>query len=265
VSDAPRRLEAWERELATSLASGNSARWQVLCYAELASTMEPARELAAKMPDGCSGLVLTRVQSAGRGRQGRTWVAPAEGFFATYVFTARCEPSAASGFSLAAGVAARAALARFGASVWLKWPNDLMTAEGAKLGGILIELLAGERTAVLCGIGINLRGAPRIDDRSAPVASVDGCCARAPTALELSAPLGRELREAWITVTNDGFARVRDEWMRSALFVGERLTVDCGDEKVSGTFVEIDLSGRLVLDGPRGRRTVVAGHVLLEK
>jgi BirA family biotin operon repressor/biotin-[acetyl-CoA-carboxylase] ligase len=262
-----KRIAAWERRIDADFARlSPGTLWHTRCFESTSSTMEAARDLAPQVSVDGAGVVLARAQSEGRGRQGRPWVSPADGFFATYVLASAKEAQAAGGFSLAAGVAVRTVLAGLGADVWLKWPNDILSSDGAKIGGILIEIAAeAGKTSLLCGIGINLLDAPRIPERDAPTGSLAAAGGRKISPEELAAPLGAELLGVWRRVLESGFAPIREAWMRGALFLGERLSVDCGGEVVSGTFVEVDSSGRLVLDGPSGRRRIVAGHVLLQR
>ena len=125
-------------------------------------------------------VVTARRQTAGRGRLGREFASP-EGasVSVTYVHRTALSPHQRGWFPLAAGLAAVTAVSevldwREGAEeaegaggaprpgVGLKWPNDLHTEDGRKLGGILVEGRGAD--AVLLGIGLNLRGPIRQED-----------------------------------------------------------------------------------------------------
>ncbi|MGH2893982.1 MAG: biotin--[acetyl-CoA-carboxylase] ligase [Solirubrobacteraceae bacterium] len=94
------------------------------------STNTRARELAAAgAPHGT--LVTAAEQSAGRGRQGRTWSAPAGRSLLCSVVVRDPPPLV----SLRAGVAAAEAV---GPEATLKWPNDVY-ADRRKVAGILVE------------------------------------------------------------------------------------------------------------------------------
>jgi BirA family biotin operon repressor/biotin-[acetyl-CoA-carboxylase] ligase len=119
-------------------------------YAETDSTNARARDLAAAgAPHGT--LVTAAFQTAGRGRQGRTWLAePGDALLCSYVLRAF------DGLlSLRAGLAV-ADIAGPGALV--KWPNDVLL-DGLKVAGVLVEGRPQEGWAVL-GIGVNVRSAP---------------------------------------------------------------------------------------------------------
>lgn len=110
------------------------------------STNERARELAAGgAPHGT--LVTAGEQTAGRGRQGRTWVAPPGSSVLMSVVLRRFDEM----LPLAATVAVCEALP---VPARVKWPNDVWV-EGRKLAGILVEGRPLEEWAVL-GIGVNV-------------------------------------------------------------------------------------------------------------
>jgi BirA family biotin operon repressor/biotin-[acetyl-CoA-carboxylase] ligase len=114
------------------------------------STNLRARELAAAgAPHGT--LVTTGEQTAGRGRQGRTWSAPAGRALLGSLIIRRPGPL----LSLAAGLAVAEVA---GAEAVVKWPNDVLVG-GRKVAGILVEGRPQEDWAVL-GIGLNVALSP---------------------------------------------------------------------------------------------------------
>jgi BirA family biotin operon repressor/biotin-[acetyl-CoA-carboxylase] ligase len=137
---------------------------------EVTSTMDLAS--AAMLGDGPHGLViLANHQTAGRGRRGREWSSPKGAGLYFSILVRRSTPLV----TLAAGVAIRGGiLAATGLSVDLKWPNDLM-AKGRKLAGILAEAndFGPLSTAVVVGVGINVRSAPMPVEVAARATSIE--------------------------------------------------------------------------------------------
>ena len=112
---------------------------------ETTSTNTRARELAAAgAPHGT--LVTAGVQTAGRGRQGRTWVAPVGSSLLLSLVLRDTDLL----LPLRAGLAV-ADLA--GPDALVKWPNDVLLG-GRKVAGVLVEARPQEGWAVL-GIGVN--------------------------------------------------------------------------------------------------------------
>jgi BirA family biotin operon repressor/biotin-[acetyl-CoA-carboxylase] ligase len=208
------------------------------------STNTRARELAAAgAPHGT--LVTAGAQSAGRGRQGRTWTAPAGRALLCSVVIG--DPPAL--LSLRAGVATAEAV---GAEAQLKWPNDVHV-DGRKVAGILVEGRPQEGWAVV-GVGINVavrpeEFPPELTERAGTLGlgpeAIEPLLARLLTALEwwLAAPTG-ELLEA---------VRARDA------LLGQTITWAGGTATGAG----IDEHGRLLVDTTDGRQALNAGEVHL--
>lgn len=196
-------------------------------------------------------------QTAGRGRQGRTWEGLAGNFFGSSLVVVRDSDPPAQTLSLVAGLALAEAL---DASVhdlplMLKWPNDLLLG-GAKLAGILLER-QGDR--IVAGFGLNLESAPSLDTR--PAAHLGGALTPQAFAPLLASTFARMLK-LWREAPPVLFAQA---WMARAHPIGTRLKVHGEDGAViAGTFDGIDDDGslRLRLAGGELRR-VQAGDVSL--
>ena len=209
------------------------------------STNARARDLAARgAPDGT--VVTAAEQSAGRGRHGRTWTAPAGRALLCSVLI-RDPPRL---LPLAAGAAVAGTV---GPEAMIKWPNDVHL-EGRKVAGILVEGRPQEGWAV-AGIGLNV--ALRLpEDVPAELRSTAGTLGLEPEAIEptLDALLGR--LEWWLGVS-DGVVldAVRE---RDALF-GRPVRWAGGE----GTGAGIDAGGRLLVATESGTVALDAGEVHL--
>jgi len=127
-------------------------------YSQTDSTNTRARELAAVGAPG--GTVVTAAeQTAGRGRQGRTWTAP-PGKALLYSALLRPLDDRHMMLPLAVPLAVceAAEALRPGLECGVKWPNDVLV-EGRKLAGILIEARPQDGWAVI-GVGLNLAITP---------------------------------------------------------------------------------------------------------
>lgn len=231
-------------------------------------------------------------QTSGRGRLGRAFASPDGASLAlTFAHRTSLDPARRGWFPLAAGLAAVAALGRVVPAavgeqrIGLKWPNDLHTADGRKLGGILVEARGGED--LLLGIGLNLRG-PVLDEDGEPVPGAawlrgEGGLRPDPgpaedrrlrEALEeaLVAALDEELAALESAQGDGGAAGTRDRYTMTCLTLGRTVRVDplgeaaAGadvDPALRGTVLAVDERGRLVLDRAdgEGRIAVDVGDV----
>lgn len=104
-------------------------------------------------------LVTAQMQSAGRGRRGRSWQQERGTAVAmSLILRPDTAPDKASMLTLAAAHAIVLAIERMsGEAAYIKWPNDIVM-NGKKIVGILTEMhLAGEQIAdLIVGIGINV-------------------------------------------------------------------------------------------------------------
>jgi BirA family biotin operon repressor/biotin-[acetyl-CoA-carboxylase] ligase len=127
---------------------------RVVAVAHTGSTNDDALALAA---DGAPGgtVVVADVQTAGRGRLGRSWWSePGTTLTASWVMRPDDPPERWTLVPLACGVASALALRSLtGLDVTLKWPNDVVIGD-RKLAGILVEARPPE--FAVAGIGVNL-------------------------------------------------------------------------------------------------------------
>jgi BirA family transcriptional regulator, biotin operon repressor / biotin---[acetyl-CoA-carboxylase] ligase len=211
----------------------------------IGSTNQRARELAgAGAPHGA--LVTASEQTAGRGRQGRTWTAP-PGRALLCSLIVREPPRL---LSLAAGVAVAEVA---GPDAKLKWPNDVLLA-GRKVAGILAEGRPAERWAVL-GIGLNV--ALHEDDFPLELRDRAGTLGRSPEQIEATLDELLAALERWLAAPADEVleaVRARDA------LLGQAVSWANGAGRGAG----IDAEGRLLVATDAGRQVRLdAGEVHL--
>jgi BirA family biotin operon repressor/biotin-[acetyl-CoA-carboxylase] ligase len=214
------------------------------------------------------GLVaMAQQQTAGRGRHGRVWDSKPGASLLLSVLMRPQDVNMAQRVSNAMGLAVTdACRVVAGFDTHLKWPNDVVVLRGAdggyrKLAGVLAELVTsddGEVDAVVVGVGVNLNWAGQL-----------------PEALRATAVSADELHGGAVDVEVfvDGLLRAlherlsRPTWLMQAYrercaTLGQQVDVTLGDEVFSGTAVELDDHGALVVESSNGeRRTVTAGDV----
>lgn len=223
------------------------------------STNQLVRELASDgAPHGT--LVTACEQTAGRGRQGRTWSAPAGSSLLMSLLLRDPSPL----LSLIAGAAVCEAI---GDDARIKWPNDVVVenAEGelGKLAGILVEGRPQEGWAVL-GIGVNV--AVELALMPAELRGRAATLGRDPAAIEPLLARVLAALQQWLTAPPDAALqawRARDALRGRAIAWGAPGEVPSGDGG-HGTAVGIDEAGHLIVELADGQRmTLQAGEVHL--
>jgi BirA family biotin operon repressor/biotin-[acetyl-CoA-carboxylase] ligase len=219
----------------------------------------------AGAPEGL--VIAAEEQTAGRGRQGRTWQSTpgAALTFSVLLRPASVPPSARGWIPLLAGVATASALrAAAGVQASLKWPNDVVV-DGRKLAGILAEQ-SGD--AIVVGIGLNVTG--RAADLPVPTAT--SLEQEGATELDRNALLPEILRSLagwYLGWSGPGAGDPEQAGLRAAYLdlcatLGREIKVELpGAQTIHGTAADIDAFGRLIIETADGQRqALTAGDVI---
>ena len=208
-------------------------------------------ELVARAAHHADLAVLaTADQTAGRGRLGRVWSAPAGSALAVSVFVrleTPFDPRRLGWLPLVAGVAMTHAVRALGVpGAGLKWPNDVLV-DGAKLSGILTELTPH---GAVVGAGLNL-SATR-DDLPVPTATSLALQGVPMDADLIDRALAGYLRELFVLVAQwraaPEFADLRAVVESELQTLGRAVRVDRpGLPALLGTAIGLDDDGRLLV------------------
>lgn len=209
------------------------------------STNERARELAAAgAPHGT--LVTAASQESGRGRQGRTWSAPAGSSLLCSLVLRDPHPL----LPLATGVATADALGALGFEPMLKWPNDVLL-EGRKVAGILAEGRPAEGWAVV-GVGVNV--ALRLEDLPDEVRPIAATLGLGAEGIERVLGLLLEAMDERLAQTE---GNLLDAFRQRDGLAGREVSWSGGVGVAAG----IDGTGRLIVEADGIRHLVDAGEI----
>jgi len=219
-------------------------------------------------PDGMCEVLLTEHQSAGRGRRGRTWLAPLGGSLCmSFSWTFREVPRDLGALGLVIGVCVLRALRGLGLdSVRLKWPNDVLV-EGRKLAGILIELRAESEgpACVIVGVGLNVvLGSTILAQIAASgVAATDLVTVgmKEPSRNLLAAKVIEASIEGLLQFQKGGLRRFVEEWREADALQGQMVDVRAPEGISRGLARGIDVHGALMVETPQGLRRFISGDV----
>ncbi len=234
----------------------------------MASTNSTLLERPLPPPPGLAVVQLAEHQSAGRGRRGRSWVAPLGGALCLSIgWTYQPLPPEIAALSLSVGVGVRRVLeARQSLGIGLKWPNDLV-AHDAKLGGILIErrALPGGPGYVVVGLGLNiaLPAAVRADLAARGISAIhlESLGAALPGRNELAAALIAELIATLLRFGEQGFAAFAAEWAAADTLQGREVRLESAAGPQRGIARGVDASGALLLETARGTLRILSAEV----
>jgi BirA family transcriptional regulator, biotin operon repressor / biotin---[acetyl-CoA-carboxylase] ligase len=211
--------------------------------------------LDPSMPEGATA--VADVQTAGRGRLGRTWEAPPRSALLMSVLLKPPPRRELPQLALVAGVAVADALELLtGLAVQIKWPNDVMLRR-QKVCGILAEARDG---VVVVGVGVNLTQRPaELPERGGSLYTTTGLEWPRDEVLEAVLEALGERYEQWLA---GGLDAVYDGLGPRDFLRGRQVSVD----GTSGVAELIDRGGRLrISTGHSESVAVESGEVVYER
>jgi len=237
----------------------------VVYYPSVGSTNDVAKVLAAqRAPEGT--LVIAEEQTAGRGRLGRRWLAPAgTSLLLSLLFYPDLAPHQVMRLTMLCALATVEGIrAVTGLTSRLKWPNDILIRD-KKVGGILTEAgITGERLDyAVVGLGLNVNFAPSQVPELAALAT------------SLSEALGREvprlpLLQAILEGIEERVQRLQagwsphEEWAAHLVTLGQEVRVATPWGVEEGLAEAVDEDGALLLRRKDGSLVRIAtGDVTL--
>ncbi len=249
---------------------GSGGAKQIHHYYKTGSTnLEAMRAATEDAPEG--SVFLAEEQLAGRGRGANTWhSARSTGIYCSVILRPVMPPSDALIFSLAAGLAVRAAVAEIAPQLLpdLKWPNDLLLG-GKKFCGILTEMNS-EATRVrhlVIGVGINVNQVKFPAELREIATSLRMETGTEWSRVELCAALLKSLDREYRSLVEDAGARkaiLRRFEESSSSVRGRKVSIIVNSDEnggLAGITEGLDERGFLRVRTPDGLQTVVSGTV----
>ncbi|SYZ72046.1 conserved hypothetical protein [Candidatus Zixiibacteriota bacterium] len=238
---------------------------RILAYQAVQSTNTIASQLAAaRAPEGT--LVTAEHQTRGRGRLGRNWYSPEKvGLYASVILYPKIHPTAAPGISLMTAVALADTIASYDdIEVKIKWPNDVLVS-GLKVAGILTELSAELDMVeyVVVGLGVNINQTREDFPASlkAIATSVRIGTKEKIRRVEFLQRFLVNFEKEYLTFKKSGMKETRRKILKYSYLFNKEIRLKLGRKTFSGIVIDIDETGRLVLDTKDGIMAFNAGEV----
>ena len=239
-------------------------QFRLECHEVLESTSTLLKQRAEA--GAAEGLAIQALrQSAGRGRQGRGWDSPAGNLYISVLLRPAVALRDAPQWSFVAVVALADTVKTLlpeAAKLTLKWPNDLLL-DGAKAAGILVEtgVAANHDLDWICiGMGVNIATKPNLPDRA--TACLAEYLPDPPAPEILAAQLLQNLAHWHDLRLAQGFAPIRDAWLRHAPAMGAPVSVKRDGALIEGSFAGLSPEGGLLLAKGREVQLILAGEII---
>ena len=207
-------------------------------------------------------VVVAGEQTAGRGRQGRSWLSPHGSLALSVVFRPSLSHLTALGMIAPLGVV-RAVRRATGLETGIKWPNDVLLG-GKKVCGVLVEsgLRGGQVDYAIAGLGLNVDFDPAAWPEIADIAtSLSAGLGHSLPLGEVLGPLLEELDRLYLSLRAG--EPVYREWQAHLETIGQRVTVRGEGWQEEGVAEGVDPDGSLLLRREDGTlRRLFSGEVL---
>jgi BirA family biotin operon repressor/biotin-[acetyl-CoA-carboxylase] ligase len=207
-------------------------------------------------------VVVTDEQTAGKGRRGRSWLAPSKtNLLFSILLRPPLSPNRVFCLTMALAVAALEAIELgTGLLCKIKWPNDLYVGS-RKLGGILTEFAGMDQHVdwVVLGLGLNVNWCPE-EGKGVSRFSATSVFAETQEKFDRNGLLVQILKqfgsrqEQLLSGGGDDLYR---KWNECSLVLGKEVVIESEQRRISGKAVRIDENGALILEDETGRPHVI--------
>lgn len=211
-------------------------------------------------------VVVADQQTAGRGRQGRSWHSPAGlHLHISMILRPPIAVNRVAPITLAAGVAVAVTLETVGIKANLKWPNDVVVGN-KKIAGILAESsIRGQQLEFLVlGIGANINDEQFPADLVNQSTSIRQEIGQSVSRAQVAAELVVQIRRAYEQFLVAPLAQTLDNWSAYYAHWGKKIRARLSaDQFIEGVAESLDASGHLRLRLPSGEtHLLVAGEIV---
>ncbi|HOE93405.1 MAG TPA: biotin--[acetyl-CoA-carboxylase] ligase [Methanofastidiosum sp.] len=235
---------------------------KVLFFEEVDSTNNKAKQIASEEKEGT--VVISEVQTSGRGRRGREWNSPKGGIYISFILKPNIPPEKAPQLTLVSSLALVETLKSMDKKLdaKIKWPNDILI-KGKKISGILTELSSDieKINHIVVGVGVNLN----TDKNALPET---GTSLKTEMGENVSIKLFLKLflehfdlvYKEYIT---NGINKIIERWKFNSDTLGKKVKIIGMNETFEGLAKDIDENGALILKTGEKEIKVYSGDVSL--
>lgn len=230
------------------------------------STNEEIKRMAHNNAAG-GVLVAADIQTAGRGRLGRSWSSQDGGVYFSFLLRPELAPSDVAAVTLVAGYAVCMVIRRLtGCDAKIKWPNDVIIGN-KKVCGILTEMEAQTDRVdfVVIGIGVNINQSHFDEEVSKKATSLflenGEKMDRSTFLAEVSKSLDKAMKSYLLSISTEDMQQFKS----LCATIGRRVSVERNNTHIEGTAVDIFPTGELIIKTDDGRKLpIYSGEVSVQ-
>lgn len=230
-------------------------RYNFLIFDQIDSTNSEAIRL---IRSGITGnfLIWARTQTFGRGRQGNRWESVHGNLYLSILLdtdipiTSQHEVSFITGLALYDAIKDKAIESLKETELHLKWPNDVLI-KGQKIAGILLESLSiYNRNYLVVGVGVNVNSSPKNIGQLTTSLFEEKIITDCTELLHIFITYFDKYFNLW---NKKGFLIIRKKWLKRAYNLNNLITINDGNNRISGVFKDIDFTGKIRIQTANGQ------------
>ena len=265
--DDTEKLLPWEitRDLKTKLIGK-----RVYYFEEIDSTQNFAQNIAADKKENGT-IIIAEKQTSGRGRLDRKWTSPKGGIWFSLIIHPKFDVSSSTLIPILSAVAlSKSIKSVLDIETEVKWPNDI-TMNGKKVAGVLVDASFQTNSIdyLILGIGINFDiDAKKLEKRLTKTPNFYGIYSLRRK--ENKTPPKTLLKEFLLQFEKNLFqldkgekSKIVKEWTKRAAGIGEKITINTSNGKISGISQGIDNDGALKIKTKNETKKIYVGDVVL--
>ncbi|HNR43835.1 MAG TPA: biotin--[acetyl-CoA-carboxylase] ligase [Methanofastidiosum sp.] len=235
---------------------------KILFFEEVDSTNNKAKQIALEENEGT--VVISEMQTSGRGRRGRGWYSPKGGIYVSFLLKPNVSPEKASQLTLVSSLALVETLNAMNNNLnaKIKWPNDVLIS-GKKISGILTELSSDMEKInyIVVGIGVNL-------NTEKEILPENGTSLKIEMKEEVSNKLFlKSFLEHYDSIyqeyLNGDIDQIIERWKNNSDTLGKKVKIIGINETYEGLAKDIDENGALILKTKEKEIKIYSGDVSL--
>jgi len=235
---------------------------KILFFEEVDSTNNKAKQIALEENEGT--VVISEMQTSGRGRRGRGWYSPKGGIYVSFILKPNVSPEKASQLTLVSSLALVETLNAMNNNLnaKIKWPNDVLIS-GKKISGILTELSSDMEKInyIVVGIGINLNTEKEILPENGTSLKKE-MKEEVSIKLFLKSFLGH-YDLIYQEYLNGDIDQIIERWKNNSDTLGKKVKIIGINETYEGLAKDIDENGALILKTKEKEIKIYSGDVSL--
>jgi BirA family biotin operon repressor/biotin-[acetyl-CoA-carboxylase] ligase len=207
-------------------------------------------------------VILSDVQTKGKGRKKRFWYSPKGGLWFSVILYPKIHTDKSMLITMTASVSISEAIKQVTRlDTEIKWPNDILLHK-KKLCGILTELESDKdyiKYAII-GIGINVNNKINVELKETAISIKDAKGIEIPL-MDLFYEILKRFDNNYNYLKTKKFEKIRNSWFSLSNIVGQRVEIKQEDKIIHGEVCDIDENGHLIVQTINGKERFNVGDI----